>query len=336
MRNDDRYQPYPEGESTYMPASPPRNRQTGRGTPRYGSHGESWDEDTGYGARAWDESAELSAEYPASRQWDDYDSREGPAYDEDSREYWAPQPPGPLVPQGRRAPMPAPPRGNRDARSPRGREPQRNGNRLPVMIVLALAAIAVIGVGIWKGPSLLSRFTGHTAAGGGGQVYPTATSGPTPTVLPQFKDYASGHAQYAINYPQSWQETSSTESSNGFDYLDTYQQASPYAVVRVERASNFDAASDADIIKGEVAGGEQSHMTFTETPGTSTSTKVGGQTWMRKEYDVTAGAKNLHMVILACHHNGKGYALVLATGTQDYDSVTKADFQPMLQTFRFL
>jgi hypothetical protein len=105
----------------------------------------------------------------------------------------------------------------------------------------------------------------------------------------------------------------------------------------VEEAGAFSSITRSEIIQAEVQGAGAGGRTFTQISSPITTVEIAGEQWLRADYLITEtdGAK-FHMAILACHHNQRGYALVLLdlpnTFSQDIGTV----FEPILNTFHFI
>lgn len=213
----------------------------------------------------------------------------------------------------------------------------RNTRRI-VTIVLSVVLIPVIVVPIILfGPQLASKLRGQgqQAATSTPPPFATYTPGPTPTVLANYKLFTGQQAGYLVNYPTTWTVRSDDKAGSGPDHIDTFQSTTTSSVYSVEQSSAFNSYNNQDILNGEVHGAEQNGATFTAAPGTATSQTIGGEQWLRSEYVVSYQGKALHMVILVCHHHGKGYVIVVSTLDKDYPSEAQKYFVPMLNTFRF-
>jgi hypothetical protein len=223
------------------------------------------------------------------------------------------------------------------ADAPEDQERTRKSRRV-LTIVLSLVLIPVIVVPIILfGPQLASRLRGQgqPAASNTPQVFATYTAGPTPTVLASYKLFTGQQAGYLLNYPTTWTVHSDDKTGRGPDHIDTFQSTTSASVYSVEQSSTFNGYSDSDILNGEVHSAEQNGATFTAAPGTAVSQTIGGENWLRREYVVSYQGKALHMVILVCHHHGKGYVIVVSTLDKDYPSESQKYFVPMMQSFRF-
>ncbi len=208
---------------------------------------------------------------------------------------------------------------------------KRGGRPLLVTLLVALALAMIVG-GAMLGSMLLRRIGGSapTAA----PTFATYTPGPTPTVVPSYKQYVSAQSNFVLNYPQDWSQSNANDTSQGQpDYLDTFAQGSGSVVV--ERSPAFDTASDAQIIQGEVRGGQQAGLTFTETTSAAGTVAIGGEQWTRREYDVSSQGNKEHMAIFSCHHEGRGYAIVLRGPASSYPQLYSNTFKIMLSSFRF-
>lgn len=231
-----------------------------------------------------------------------------------------------------------PGRGAAGSRSTRRRGSGSGSGRVVVIALVVAIALAMIAGGVVAGPRLLARLGG--TAGGASATHPfaTYTPGPTPTPIAKFKEFVSTQSHFVVNYPADWSSPSpQNDTSHGqYDYIDTLSKADPYMRVIVEQAQSFDAATDQQIIQGEVTGGQTTGLTFTATASGAASTNVGGEQWTRKEFDVTqANQPTLHMVILSCHHAGHGYALLLAAQSTGFAQTYTSTFQKVLSSFRF-
>lgn len=205
-----------------------------------------------------------------------------------------------------------------------------------IAAVLSLLVVVVLaGGGFLARGKLLALL--HRGGGGGAStpIFATYTPGPTPTALPNYKLFVSTNAKYAIEYPAAWTIQNTNNSSGGYDYLDTFQQASPPAEVGIEAAAALNPLSDTQIIASEVNGATQSGMKFSQI-GNDVTVNIGGESWTRRDYSVTtSNGVTLHMAILATHHASHGYAVVLTASTSAFAQIDSGVFKTMLGTFRF-
>jgi hypothetical protein len=202
-----------------------------------------------------------------------------------------------------------------------------------VVTLLLVVALAVVVGGVLLGSGLLRKLNGGTSAPTA-PAFATYTPGPTPTPVAGFKDYKSTQSQFVLNYPQAWSQSSANDTSQGQpDYLDTFAGSSASMVI--ERTPGFDPVTDLDIINGEVRGGQQAGLSFSETTAAAGVFAIGGEQWTRREYDVTGKNGKEHMAIFACHHLGHGYAIVLRGPADQYAQLYSTSFRTMLATFRF-
>jgi hypothetical protein len=105
--------------------------------------------------------------------------------------------------------------------------------------------------------------------------------------------------------------------------------------VSIEQAQAACALSDVNIIQGEVAAAQQQNITFTESASAARTQTIGGEQWQRREYAVSDKGVTLHMVILACHHQGRAYVIVLVSRTTTFAQDDTGIFEPMLKSFTF-
>lgn len=204
-----------------------------------------------------------------------------------------------------------------------------------IVLLLALATAVVAGV-IVVAPRLLSRLNPAgapssslcTASGG-------ATGGAIPTATSHFKQFSSSRSLYGMNYPETWTVEPEQKAASGYDYIDVYTLPNSSTLVSVEQAQAACALTDSNIIQGEVAAAQQQNITFTETTSATKTQTIGGETWQRREYDVSEKSVTLHMVILACHHQGRAYVIVLLDRTTTFAQNSTGIFEPMLKSFTF-
>jgi len=228
---------------------------------------------------------------------------------------------------------------------------------LVLIIILGLAAIG--GVGYKFAPaSVKTKF--HHLFGGGAPTasaptvapFATYTPGPTPTALANDKVNVSAPLHYIIDYPSSWQlSTNATTTSGQYDNLDTYTQPSTNTRITVETAGAFASYTPAQIIQGEINAATQQGATFNPITSATRSQGVGGEVWQRQEYTVTVKVTpaatatatatatpttaHLRMAILATHHLGHGYVIILASDDTAFAKADTTYFEPTLTTFRF-
>ena len=205
-------------------------------------------------------------------------------------------------------------------------------------VSLVITIIGLLSSGVLMAPKILSHF-GLTQGGNGtGQPpFATYTPGPTPTPPPNYAEYVSKHLQYVIDYPKAWSVGESSADAGKTDWVDTFKQSSPQAALFIEQSTGFDTISNDEMIHDEVLAGQNDGSTFTETTTTPAHALIGGEQWLRRDFDVTAksGAK-VHMGILGCHHQGHGYVIVLVSLPQNFAHDDQTTFQTTLGTFRFL
>jgi hypothetical protein len=232
---------------------------------------------------------------------------------------------------GGRAPARAPGRPSRN-------QPQRK-RRSPLFgIMLVVIAFVLVGVGIVERHALsqlVHRFTSGSPTPP--HAFATYTPGPTPTVLPNYKQWANTSAGYVLNYPQQWAEKSDNSPSGGQpDYTDTFQQASPFVEFAIEQAQVNGSQTDQAVIDAEVHGAEQKGTTFTLTPGSTQTVSVGDEQWLREEYDGTVSGVQFHFALLSTHHHGRSYVIAMLAQSASFTNLDKTFFQPVLGSFHFL
>ncbi|HLJ80325.1 MAG TPA: hypothetical protein VKT52_02490, partial [Ktedonobacterales bacterium] len=217
---------------------------------------------------------------------------------------------------------------------------RRRGGLIAALLALLLVVVLASGGFLARGKILALLHRGGGDSGTSAPpVFATYTPGPTPTVLSNYKLYVNTNARYIIEYPSAWNIQNDNSTSAGYDYADLFEQQNPMATVGVESAQAFTALSNTQIIQAEINGAKQGAkptiLTFTQV-GSDVTVSVGGDSWTRQDYSVTgSNSATLHMAILATHHAGRAYAIVLAASAADFTKDDSGIFKTMLGTFRF-
>jgi len=209
-------------------------------------------------------------------------------------------------------------------------------------VIVALLLIAIVASILFI-PQIrrhipgLNGASGSPSAPGTTSAFATYTPGPTPTVLPNDKQFSSTQSQYMLNYPASWGVQNNSNPTGGqYDNYDTFAPTNKIPTIGVEQAGQFGAWSDQQIIQSEVNSVKATAKTVTVTQiGVSVTQSIGGESWQRAEYTVVNGGTTLHMSLLACRHNGKGYAIVLLDTANNFRADDQTVFEPTLKSFRF-
>lgn len=333
------------------------------GAPRYpdersgyaarGSAGYGGEAPAGRGPRGWDDG--YAPARGRERDEEDYASREGwaapavyPSYHpqpynqprregafDESAEIWQPGAAARGVVQ--------PP-----ARSRRGAEAQSNGRatkkraggalRMAFSLLATLAVIAALGVEY--GPKMyhlvLARGAGATSTSAPIACASETTPG-TQTKPPTGQSLFTTTA-YTLTYPNGWQKTSqSGTSANQCDVVYLFAQPNGAARFNVEEAGAFGTLSDLQVIQAEAQNAQQQGTTFTEITSAATTQSIGGEVWQRREYQATSktGVK-MRLALLAGHHKGAGFAIILLSSDAGFASDDTTSFEPMLHSFQFV
>jgi hypothetical protein len=201
-----------------------------------------------------------------------------------------------------------------------------------VTLLLSIGAVAAL-----RGTSLLSRIRGGAPTSDNAPPFVAYTPGPTPAPPAGYKEFDSPHSLYVLDYPQSWSTSSSSSGGGGhFDNVDDFTRTSPLASVVVEEAGAFSSISRSEIIQAEVQGANAGGRTFTQISNPITTVEIAGEQWLRADYLITeTDGTKFHMAILACHHNQRGYALVLLGLANTFSQDTGTVFEPILKIFHF-
>lgn len=210
--------------------------------------------------------------------------------------------------------------------------------RIVTTIVLLLVLVtAVVAGAIVLAPRVLNRLnpSGPTTSSSLCTPAGAATAGVQPTPGAHEKQFVSSRSKYGVNYPETWNVEPQQKVANGYDYIDVYTLPNSTTLVSIEQAQAACALSDINIIQGEVAAAQQQNITFTANISAARTQTIGGEQWQRREYDVSDKGVSLHMVILACHHQGRAYVIVLMSRTTTYTQDNTGIFEPMLKSFTF-
>ena len=216
----------------------------------------------------------------------------------------------------------------------RGQARPEGGRRGQFIALAVFLALLLVGGGVLVAPKLLSK--GSPSATTLPSAFATYTPGPTPTPAPNYSLFTSKRSAYILTYPQAWSVTETPASSG--DYLDIFAGQGDLPMLRVEQATGFAGVSDQDVINGEITSAKKIDSTaaYTEDVSAATTTAFGGEQWARREFDVTSAGVKYHMAILSCHHNGKGYVIVLIAAPADFAKESSGAFKTMLASFRFV
>jgi hypothetical protein len=212
------------------------------------------------------------------------------------------------------------------------------GRRLAIFAVVAIIlTVSVVTVAALRDTSLLSRIRGESGISDNAPPFVAYTPGPTPAPPASYKEFDSPHSLYVLDYPQSWSTSSSTTGAGGnYDNVDELTRSSPLASFIVEEASAFSPITRSDIIQAEVQGAKGTGRTFTEISNPITTVEIAGEQWLRSDYLVTENdGTKFHMAILTCHHNQRGYAIVLLALPNTFSQDTATAFEPILHSFHF-
>lgn len=202
---------------------------------------------------------------------------------------------------------------------------------ITLAVLLTVIVAAVIGVLVLPGKMNKPSVTIPDSP------FATYAPGPTATVTAHFKAFGSDRSKYSLTYPEVWNTTSDDRTTQGqYDYIDTFALQDAPSRLLVEQAGAFSAYTDAQIMQNEVSNAQHNGVTFTKADTPAPAQKVGGATWTRQDYSVNANGNPVHMALLACHHGGRGYVIVLVSSAGEFSNDDQAVFEPMLSSFLFL
>ena len=219
---------------------------------------------------------------------------------------------------------------------------KRRGGALRTIFGLLVTLALVAAVGVEFGPKLYDKYIARTGGGSGPtQSSITCASQATPSAQskPATGFTAFATTAYALTYPTGWQTTSqSGASQDQCDVVFLFTQPNGGAArFNVEEAGAFTSLTDIAIIQAEARAAQQQGSTFVEITSAATTQQIGGEVWQRREYQVTAksGVK-LHLALLATHHKGAGYAIVMISSDTGFASDDTTTFEKMLTSFQFV
>lgn len=231
---------------------------------------------------------------------------------------------------------------SRRGSSSSARKPHRRGGAARVVIGLLLLLAVVAFVGVEYGPKVYHTFLARTGGGGSPTTQTTVTCATETTPTTQAKPPAGQNlfatTAYTLTYPSSWQKnTQSGASQSQCDVVYLFSQPNGPAKFNVEQAGSFAAITDQQIIQAEAQSAQQQGSTFSEITSAATTQSVGGEVWQRREYQVTTkDSTKLHLALLAGHHKGAGFAIVLISSDSGFSSDDTTTFEPILHSFQFV
>lgn len=224
-------------------------------------------------------------------------------------------------------------------RSAEGEDKGKSSSRriVTTIVVVLVLLTAVVAGAVVLAPKALNRLnpSGATASSALCTASGQATNGAVPTPGAHLKQFSSSRSRYGVNYPETWTVEPQQKAASGYDYIDVYTLPNSSTLVSIEQAQAACALSDVNIIQGEVSAAQQQNITFTESTSAARTQTIGGEQWQRREYDVSDKGVTLHMVILACHHQGRAYVIVLVSRTTTFTQDDTGIFEPMLKSFAF-
>ncbi|MGH2504742.1 MAG: hypothetical protein ACRDID_19710, partial [Ktedonobacterales bacterium] len=203
--------------------------------------------------------------------------------------------------------------------------------------------LLVAALGVKFGPKVYDKFIAHTGSGGNGPTTSgiTCASQATPpaAIKPASGYSAYGATAFALTYPTGWQtKTQSSVAQNQCDVDFLFAQPNGGAAsFNVEEAGAFTSLSDQQIIQAEAQAAQQQGSTLVEITSAATTQSIGGEVWQRREYQVTpkSGVK-LHLALLATHHKGAGFAIIMVSSDTGFASDDTTTFEKMLTSFQFV
>jgi hypothetical protein len=226
------------------------------------------------------------------------------------------------------------------------RKPRSSGRSGSKWLILAFAALLLVIAAAVIGVLVLPGRNSHPTGTVADDPFATFTPGATPTVPDHFKSFQSDRSKYSIIYPEAWTATSQEHTTQGqYDYIDIFALQNAPSQLLVEQAGAAAGYTDQQLIQNAVTLAQQNGVTFakaqtqnpTQTPTQSQTPtqQIGGVTWTRQDYSVNANGTPVYLALLACHHGGRGYVIVLASSSSEFGNDDQAVFEPMLKSFIF-
>lgn len=202
----------------------------------------------------------------------------------------------------------------------------------PVWITLGVAlAVIILLVALALTRNLLPVSTPSGVSRSTATVAPAVT--PTATVPLGFTVYTNSSKTFQITIPDDW----AGDDSNGVTTIFGSIGASVY----VQIARRDTSISGADTAVEESA---YFHSVSTSAGGSgaytivqkATPVTLAGETWTKETADVSVKGETIRAAILLTNHDGGAYLIAYSTARSYFSKVDAEDFQPMLQSFRFL
>jgi hypothetical protein len=206
-----------------------------------------------------------------------------------------------------------------------------------VVVVLALGGTLVALGKSGSGPLGAVFATATPAATPTPTVTPTPTIPPSPTPIPTpvapsgFTNFTSGDGAYALVYPSSWSEFSSTAAGitfSGFASPDTNDEA---LVIPIPIAVTPSAVVTE--LQDSLSGTGCTSVSVSSTTSTVTS---GSNQWILAKGTCKLNGVPQTGYLYVNSHSGTSYSFETLAPTSSFSSINSADFQVMLQSFTFL
>lgn len=280
---------------------------------------------------------------PAAGGWGNSNGHSG-GYSNFGDSAWGPAQPAP-PPPGAGGKSRATGRGRPAGQAGQASKPKAKRKRGLAGTIFWMFASLVIaaGMGVELGPQIyhLAQRRGLVAGAPTAQNT-TATCGaeatPGASLNPPAGSTAFSTTTYALAYPSSWQKNAQSGSSQGqCDVVFTFSQPSSPAQINVEQAGAFASLTDAQVVDAEAQSAKTQGSSFSEITSAASTQTIGGEVWQRHEYQVTKkdGTK-LHLALLAGHHKGAGFAIILLSSDSGFAADDTNSFEPMLKSFQFV
>ncbi|MDE3229273.1 MAG: hypothetical protein KGO05_05290 [Chloroflexota bacterium] len=226
-----------------------------------------------------------------------------------------------------------------------GKPPKRKGSPLKVVFGLLLTLVVVALVGVEVGPKVYHLLVSRGAIGGpqtsttcASQATPPTAQTPAAHATATSGPVAFATTAYTLTYPNGWQQSTQSGASGGLcDVVFLFAQPGGAARFNIEQAGAFAPITDLQVIQAEAQTAKQGGSTLTEITSAATTETVGGEVWQRREYQVTTkGGVKLRLALLAGHHKGAGYAIVMVDSDTGFAGDDTTLFEPILRSLKFV
>lgn len=219
-----------------------------------------------------------------------------------------------------------------------------------VMSALALAVVLIASLSV--APEGLSRWAAAQRPQPTTTAKPTATAttAPTPAVMPGFALYSDPSAGYSLQYPRTWSTTPGDApldvefaapdptNSGPSAYFTIWRPDPKNSGVAAQADDNSTAAAWVDFM---LSGMQQKVIgnggTLQRVPGPIPAVTIANQIWQNGIANISYGQTlSARLQLYATMHAGKPYVIAVYALTDAFQAGSQQYFTPMLNSFKFL